>query len=340
MFLTVSSVSSLPSKAGYECPNCSGQYIKTIDPSTGKCVECWPCTKCLDGSGLSVPCGSMVNVGTKIHCVLCVREANFSDSSVTGQCQPCGVCAGKHERVLQKCTPESDVKCDCEVGFYRNKTTNKCLPCHSCSSCSNDDEIISKCREDRIENSQHQKPSSSSYGTSLLTVVDIHSSAAVKPSRSTVLVTSSSLVTSSYLHTTITPKLVPGLTKMVPVPSRTQQIKATATSTSFLEWSKYDQTPTQSKPPLQVIYQKTHKSVHTNILIAVLTIVCVFILICTFCVLYYKAKKLRRRRLINDPRNQIVFSKIKQNEQGLNEPGNIEKTSDPSQIQRGTGKIK
>ena len=147
MFLTVSTVSSLPNKV-HECPNCSGQFIKIVDPSTGKCVGCWPCTECLDGHGSSVPCGATVPVGTKIHCVLCVNGANFSDSYSTDQCQPCGVCAGQHEHVLSKCTRERDVKCNCKAGFYRNKTNDKCLPCSSCPSCLRDKDIFSKCQKD------------------------------------------------------------------------------------------------------------------------------------------------------------------------------------------------
>ncbi|KAJ7339474.1 hypothetical protein OS493_005872 [Desmophyllum pertusum] len=127
VFLTVSSVSSFRSRLS-QCPNCSGQYIKFIDAVTGRCVDCWPCIECNDGMGPSVPCGSTVTVGTKLHCVQCVEGQNFSDSSGLDQCQPCGVCSGKHERVLSKCDIESDVKCGCEAGFYRNQTTNECLP--------------------------------------------------------------------------------------------------------------------------------------------------------------------------------------------------------------------
>ena len=145
--MAFSTVSSSPS-ADYDCPNCSGQNIKTIDPTTGKCLACWPCTDCGDGSGLSVPCGATVPFGTKIHCVLCVSGANFSDSHSTDQCQPCGLCAGEHEHVLNKCTHESDVKCDCKEGFYRNKTNDKCHPCSSCPSCLRDEDIFSKCQKD------------------------------------------------------------------------------------------------------------------------------------------------------------------------------------------------
>ena len=286
MFLTVSSVSSFPSKGGHECPNCSGQYIKTIDPSTGKCVECWPCPKCLDGSGLSVPCGSTVNDFTKIHCVLCVRGVNFSDSSGTGQCQPCGVCAGKNENVLKKCTRESDVKCDCKAGFYRNKTNDKCLPCSSCPSCSKDDEIISKCKKDTGD---HQIPwsSANTFSTSLPTVQDRKDgSTVVKSCSSTVMATSSAL--SSYSHYASTMPLLPGFTiTRVLVPTRTQQIRAT--STSVLEHEKHKMTPTsKAKVQVQAIKQNvyintmngdhTHErsSKKTEIIITVLSIVCVF----------------------------------------------------------------
>ncbi|KAJ7339473.1 hypothetical protein OS493_005871 [Desmophyllum pertusum] len=127
VFLTASSVSSFRSRLG-RCPNCSGRYIKIISAVTSRCVVCWPCIDCNHGSGSSVPCKSTITVGTKIHCVECVEGQTFSDSSGLDQCQPCGVCSGKHEHVFSKCTLESDVKCDCEAGFYRNQTTNECLP--------------------------------------------------------------------------------------------------------------------------------------------------------------------------------------------------------------------
>ena len=292
----MASVSSLPSK-DYECPNCRGQYIKIVDPSTGKCIQCWPCPECLDGQGLSVKCGATVPEGTKIHCVLCVNGANFSDSFGTDQCQPCGVCAGEHEHVLNKCTYESDVKCDCKAGFYRNKTNDKCLPCGSCRSCLRDKDIFSKCQKDGGEQ-QITGSSTTMYSTSLV----------------------SSLVTSSHSH--YATSLLPGLTiTRVLVPTRTRQISLT--STSVLE---HEMTPT-SKAPMQVQMNDTHKSSSkkTEIIFSVLIIVCVCLSICvTLCVLYHTLKNSRTRRINNV---DVRFSELNQGAIEENEQGNDEESS-------------
>ena len=310
MFLAFSSVSSLPSK-GSECPYCSSQYVKIVDPSTGKCVECWPCLECADGQGSSVKCGATVPKGTEIHCVLCVNGANFSDSFGTDQCQPCGVCAGKHEHILNKCTYESDVKCGCIAGFYRNKTIDKCLPCGSCPSCLRDKDIFSKCQNDGAEQQMARSPTTM-YSTSLV----------------------SSLVTTSHSHYATSMSLLPGLTiTRVLVPTRTRQISLT--STSVLE---HEMTPT-SKAPTQVQTNDdhTHKSSSkkTEIIFSVLTIVCVGLLICvTLCVLYHTLKNSRTRRINNvDVRfSELNQGTIEENEQGNNEKSNSCETSSVDEL--------
>ena len=52
------------------CPECTGQYIKTVNTTTGECISCYPCSSCVDGYTLSVPCGTTVPFGTEIKCVL------------------------------------------------------------------------------------------------------------------------------------------------------------------------------------------------------------------------------------------------------------------------------
>ena len=54
------------------CPECTGQYIKTVNTTTGECISCYPCPipTCVDGYTSSVPCGTTVPVGTEIKCVL------------------------------------------------------------------------------------------------------------------------------------------------------------------------------------------------------------------------------------------------------------------------------
>ena len=274
--MAFSSVSSLASKS-YECPNCIGQYIKTVDPSTGKCVECWPCPECLDGHGSSVKCGETVPEGTKIHCVLCVNGANFSESSGTDQCQPCGVCAGKHERVLNKCTRDRDVECDCKAGFYRNKTNDKCCPCSSCPSCLRDKDIFSKCQKDKDE---QQMASSSTTTCSTLSV--------------------SSLATYSHSHYATSMSLLPGLTiARVLVPTRTQHISATSTSVLEQEMTPTSKATMQVPPIDHNIYinniyinnmndDHTHdsSSKKTEIVISVSIIMCVCLSTCVTIVFY------------------------------------------------------
>ena len=213
--------------------------------------------------------------------MLCVNGANFSDSVGTDQCQPCGVCAGEHEEVVNKCTRESNVTCDCKAGFYRNKTNDKCLPCSSCPSCLSDKDIFSKCQKDRGEQLM-ARSSTTMYSRSLV----------------------SSLVTLSYSHYSTSMSLLPGLTiTRVLFPTRTQQISAT--STSVLE---HEITPTSAAtvqvPPISLnVYNNktnddhTHKSFNmkTEIIILVFLIMCV----CVF-LLYHKLKNSRTRRLNGD----------------------------------------
>jgi len=310
VFLTVSTVSSLPNKV-YECPNCSGKFIKTVDPITGKCVECWPCIECGDGSGSSVPCGATVPVGTKINCVLCVNGANFSDSHSTDQCQPCGLCAGEHEHVLNKCTHESDVKCDCKEGFYRNKTNDKCHPCSSCPSCLRDEDIFSKCQK---AGQQMARSSTTMHSTSLVPA----------------------LVTSSYSHYTTPMSLPPDLTiTRVLVPTRTQQISAT--STSIFNYQKNETIPT-SKPTEevrafnQIVHvnsmngDHTHESKKTEIIIiTVLSIACVCLFV---CLLYHKLRNSRTRRLNDEPVRFLMLNRgAIEGEQENNGKGNSCETS-------------
>ena len=305
-FLTFSSVSSLPSK-GYECPNCSDQHIKTIDPSTGKCVECWPCPKCSDGLGSSVKCGTAVPEFTKIHCVLCVNGANFSNSFGTDQCQPCGVCAGEHEEVLNKCTHESNVKCDCKAGFYRNKTMDKCLPCSSCPSCLRDKDIFSKCQKDRGEQPM-ARSSTATYSTSLV----------------------SSLVTSPHSHYATSMSLLPGLTiTRVLFPTRTRQISATSpTSKTTVQVPLISDSFYNNK----MNDDHTHKSSSkkTEIIISVTLITCVCVLTSvSLCLLYHTLKSSRTRQLNDDP---VRFSELNQgaieeSEQEINEESNSCETS-------------
>lgn len=217
-----------------QCPNCTEQHITTINASTGKCVDCWPCLECHEGSGSTVPCGSTVNVGTKLQCVLCVPGANFSDSTGTGQCRPCGMCSGKHEIVLSECTGESNVMCKCDVGFFRNKTTQECLPCASC--CSGDYNILEHCQRDGDtikKKCKFEEPWPSTCFSSVTAVGTMDSMSASNMYRS-VLATSSSSMSFSYKHSTATPVLG-SITKIAPAPSETAHRKVTLASFSRLD---------------------------------------------------------------------------------------------------------
>ena len=237
-----------------------------------------------------MPCGSNVTDGTEIHCVSCIQGKSFSNSYGSGQCQPCGVCSGKHERVLIECTPESDVKCECETGFYRNKTASECLTCDSHHS--TDDEIVTKCQEDaKDDEDDHTK-----HWPSL-------------KSPSTILGASSTFVKSSYIHAVSTPSL-PGFTKIFPVPSRTQPIRPTATSV-LAGHRKREVMPTKNEVNLKV-HMVTGDNNHW--ITALTCTVATFILMIILGFLYKKVKTLRRRRLINDQRGQIRFSTLNQQE--------------------------
>ena len=279
-------------------------------------MDCWPCPECLDGGGSSVPCNTTVPLSTKIHCVQCVDGANFSDSYGTDQCQPCGLCAGEHEYVLKKCMRESDVKCDCKAGFYRNKTNDKCIPCSSCPSCMQDEDIISKCQ--KYGGEQQMTTSSTTtymYSTSLV----------------------STLGTSSHSHYA-SMSLLPGLTiTKYPVPTRTQQISATSTSIS--NHQKNETTPTSIatvqvdaiNPDGNIKKIKdghTHESSSKKTII-VLSIVCVCLLLICVCLLYHKLKNCRKRKLNDYP---VRFAELNQDvieegEQGNDEESNSCETS-------------
>ena len=211
------------------CQNCTAQHVKTINSSTGTCVDCWPCPVCNEGSGSSVPCGAVVFVGTKLHCVLCVPGINFSDSTGTGQCQPCGMCSGKHESVHSKCTRESNIICKCDVGFFRNKTTQECLPCASCFS--GDHNILEHCKRDKEaikKKCKFEEPWSSACLHSL-TAVDTINSISASRMYPSILTTSSALMLFSYQHSTATPVLGT-ISKIVPAPTETVHIKVTSVS--------------------------------------------------------------------------------------------------------------
>ena len=211
------------------CPNCTAQHIKTINASTGRCVNCWPCPICNEGSGSSVPCEAVVTAGTKIHCIFCVPGSTFSDSTGTGQCQPCGMCSGEHENVHSECTRENDVVCKCDVGFFRNKTTQECLPCASC--CSDDHKVLEHCQRDGDAIKMKCKFKEPWPSTCLpsVTAVGTINSISVSHTYLPSLASSSSLMSFSYKHSIATP-LLGTIARIVPAPTETVHIKVTSAS--------------------------------------------------------------------------------------------------------------
>ncbi|XP_068724791.1 tumor necrosis factor receptor superfamily member 16-like isoform X2 [Montipora capricornis] len=147
IFSTVFLVSTIKC-ASLQCKkNCANEFV-TILHGSDKCNDCWRCPECQEGLGSSVACGTNVTNDTSIHCVECVSGVNFSDSNGIEQCQPCGLCDGKHERLVAECTPEMNVLCECQDGYYRNETNGECLPCASCCSTEFKGDIQHECLDD------------------------------------------------------------------------------------------------------------------------------------------------------------------------------------------------
>ena len=289
VFLALSTFSAGRGIKG-QCPDCIEEgYIKIIDPRTGKCEGCWPCPECQEGAGSSVQCGSTVSKGTDIHCVSCTMGINFSNSLSTEKCKPCGVCSGKHKHVSAECTPSSDVQCECDNGFYQNKTTHECQSCDSCCFTDADDEIIEKCQKDAEIKEDEQSMFSPS----------------------TVIATSSSLFKSVKIHTAITPFLQ-GLTSIL-VPSRTQPIQSSSTSISSAN-QKHDVVPTENViiVPVQKIVHEHGESMSWIKGMTCILGVFIFIILC--CFLIYLFKKVRKNRQSRS--EQVVeFSPLNQSEE-------------------------
>lgn len=287
VLLAVSSVTGVRGKHG-QCPDCTGgQYIKVIDPATGKCESCWPCTVCQEGTGSSVQCGSVVPRGIDIHCVPCVKGINFSSSSSTEQCQPCGVCSRKHERVSAECTLFSNLKCKCETGFYRNKTISECQTCDTCCSSDEDNDIVEKCQKDAENKEDEQLLVSSSF---------------------TVISTSSSAVKSSTFHVAPTPS---SSTKIMPVPSKPQLIHPTTESVLSV-YERHSVSLAENKINVNLKHVESMKWIKgLTCSVGVLALICVSVYF-----LNPKLKKFRERGQINHPSQQSYrFSTLNQHDQ-------------------------
>ena len=263
------------------CSNCTEEHITRKVP--GKCDVCWPCSECYVGYGLSVACGTTVSRDADIVCVPCTRGVNFSDTSGSEQCQPCATCAGKHEHVLENCSPEHNVKCECEDGYYRNMTTKECLPCVLC--CTDDWKIAKRCRGDEGEIAKKCKFQISWTKACFSLLVSSTIGDVSKPTEhhsSVVVVTPSSLMKQSSLHPTAT-----SLLERMTV-SKTVQIKATSLST-----------PGHSR-------DISHHSVIVTILVSlfIFIVLGMFVLI-VGCVVKYFFKKYKSKKAVGASQNDM-----------------------------------
>ena len=145
MSLFFPKVSFIQCAVTLQCESCPNETITVIN-GLGECSTCWSCTICGEGQGSSVECGAKVSPGTQIHCVECIPGVNFSATFGFERCRPCGMCLGKHQRVLSDCAPDRNITCECEDGYYYNETARECIPCTSC--CSMEGKIREECSDD------------------------------------------------------------------------------------------------------------------------------------------------------------------------------------------------
>ena len=269
------------------------------------------------GYGSSVACGTTVSHDADIGCVSCTRGVNFSDTSGSEQCQPCATCAGKHEHVLENCSPERNVKCECEDGYYRNRTTKECLPCVSC--CTDNLKIATRCRGDEGEIAKKCKfkiPWTKACVSLSVSTTIGDASKPIKHHSSVVVVTSLPLLINSFLHTTATP-LLERTTVTASAVSKTVQIEATPSSTlgharqsgilSVSESLNADSPLSKEKKMEETLKAHiSHQSVIVNILVSLLTIVLgvVFVLI-VGCVVKYVFKKCKSKKSVGASQNDM-----------------------------------
>ena len=285
------------------CSNCTEEHITRKVP--GKCDVCWPCDliECHVGSGSSVACGTTVSHNADISCVACTSGVNFSDTSGSEQCQPCATCSGKHEHVLENCSPKHNVKCECEDGYYRNRTTKECLPCVLC--CTDNWKIAKRCRGDNSEiakKCKFKKPwNKTCFSLSVSSTIGDTSKSIEHHSSVPVVVTSPSLIKQSFLQTTATP-LLERMTA-----SKTVQIKATSLSTPghsrqsgiFIVSESLNVDGSFKKKKMEET-QKVHHSVIVTILVSLfIFIVLGMFVLSVGCVVKYFFKKYKSKKSID-----------------------------------------
>lgn len=107
------------------------QYTVFEDDGRIVCVDCEACPP---GHGLSSKCGTRISSKTKVICVPCQRGVNFSSEFDTSSCQPCDSPCVEGQKIIQECTPRTNVLCEKYCNDYNRYYDVKkgCLPCSCC----------------------------------------------------------------------------------------------------------------------------------------------------------------------------------------------------------------
>ena len=118
----------------------------TVVSRDGK-YSCQRCPACSKGSGLTVPCGTVVREETFIGC----KRPSLGKTFVNQQriLQSCNICSPGQE-VIQNCSSNVDTKCGgCKKGFYYNYLLKTCQECFTCCNRIYSDNIM-ECLRERI----------------------------------------------------------------------------------------------------------------------------------------------------------------------------------------------
>ena len=127
------------------------QLVVELPDGNFTCVNC---PKCPPGFGTIVPCGGTAPYNVSVPCEPCM-PGRYSDSLSSESCKICSQCL-PDEAVMAKCTNISNTQCSCKPcpkGYYRNKTTSKCLPCSGCCL-DGKDEFVPECVSQKVPRTQ------------------------------------------------------------------------------------------------------------------------------------------------------------------------------------------
>ena len=122
----------------------------TISNKVDGKIICIPCIKCNAGFGMNHNCHNVVVGPIKVECVEC-GNGSYSVGGTFDTCIPCGVPCDSNEIVTKKCEVWQNRVCDCNHGFYRHGTSDKCT--QKCCYCFGSESM----REIKCENMLHGK---------------------------------------------------------------------------------------------------------------------------------------------------------------------------------------